>query len=64
MRSFNQIWNNAQRVLYQLLIKHIDLTDSQMCRLGLFGCTECFKKSFTLVFQMLLCGECYGNIYT
>jgi hypothetical protein len=21
--------------------------------------TECFKKSFTMVFQMLLCGECY-----
>jgi hypothetical protein len=24
----------------------------------------CFKKRFTMVFQMLLCGECYENIYT
>jgi hypothetical protein len=24
----------------------------------------CFKKSFTLMFQMLLCGECYENVYT
>jgi hypothetical protein len=23
-----------------------------------------FKKSFTIVFQMLLCGECYENVYT
>jgi hypothetical protein len=22
-----------------------------------------FKKSFTMVFQMLLCGECYKNVY-
>jgi hypothetical protein len=26
--------------------------------------TGCFKKSFTMVFQMLLCGKCYENIYT
>jgi hypothetical protein len=26
--------------------------------------TGCFKKSFTMVFQMLLCGECYKNVYT
>jgi hypothetical protein len=26
--------------------------------------TECLKKSFTMVFQMLLCGECYENVYT
>jgi hypothetical protein len=24
----------------------------------------CFKKSFTVVFQMFLCGECYENVYT
>jgi hypothetical protein len=24
----------------------------------------CFKKSFTVVFQMLLCGVCYENIST
>jgi hypothetical protein len=28
------------------------------------GNVECFKKSFTMVFQMLLCGECYENVYT
>jgi hypothetical protein len=22
------------------------------------------KKSFTVLFQMLLCGECYENVYT
>jgi hypothetical protein len=26
--------------------------------------TGCFKKSSIIVFQMLLCGECYENIYT
>jgi hypothetical protein len=26
--------------------------------------TACFKKNFTLVFQMLLYGECYENVYT
>jgi hypothetical protein len=26
--------------------------------------TECFKKSFTAVLQVLLCGECYENVYT
>jgi hypothetical protein len=24
----------------------------------------CFKKSFTMVLQMLLHGECYENVYT
>jgi hypothetical protein len=24
----------------------------------------CFKKSFTMVLQMLLCGECYEKVYT
>jgi hypothetical protein len=24
----------------------------------------CFKRSFTTIFQMLLCGECYENIHT
>jgi hypothetical protein len=24
--------------------------------------TKCFKKSFTVVFQMLLCGECYEKV--
>jgi hypothetical protein len=28
------------------------------------GNEECFKKSFTIVFQMLLRGECYENVYT
>jgi hypothetical protein len=23
-----------------------------------------FKKSFTIMFQMLLCGVCYENVYT
>jgi hypothetical protein len=23
-----------------------------------------FKKSFIIVLQMLLCGECYENVYT
>jgi hypothetical protein len=27
------------------------------------GNAECFTKSFTMVFQMLLCGECYENVY-
>jgi hypothetical protein len=26
--------------------------------------TECFKKNFTIEFQMLLCGECYERVYT
>jgi hypothetical protein len=26
------------------------------------GCLK--KKSFAIVFQMLLCGECYENVYT
>jgi hypothetical protein len=25
--------------------------------------TGCFKKSYTMVFQMLLFGECYENVY-
>jgi hypothetical protein len=24
----------------------------------------CFKKGFTMLFKMLLCGECYENVYT
>jgi hypothetical protein len=24
----------------------------------------CLKKSFTMVFQILLCGECYRNVYS
>jgi hypothetical protein len=27
------------------------------------GNTACLKKSFTIVFQMLPCGECYENVY-
>jgi hypothetical protein len=26
--------------------------------------TDCFKNRFTMIFQMLLCGECYENVYT
>jgi hypothetical protein len=26
--------------------------------------TVCFNKSFTIVLQMLLCGECYENVDT
>jgi hypothetical protein len=26
--------------------------------------TGCFKKTFKVVFQMLLCGERYENVYT
>jgi hypothetical protein len=25
--------------------------------------TDCFKKSFTVLFQMLMCSECYDNVY-
>jgi hypothetical protein len=25
---------------------------------------RCFKRSFTMVLQILLCGECYKNAYT
>jgi hypothetical protein len=28
------------------------------------GNAGCFKNNFTVVFQMLLCGECYENVYT
>jgi hypothetical protein len=28
------------------------------------GSMRCFKKRFTMVFQILLCGECYENAYT
>jgi hypothetical protein len=28
------------------------------------GNEGCFKKSCTVIFKMLLCGECYGNVYT
>jgi hypothetical protein len=28
------------------------------------GNAGCFKKRPTVVFQMLLCGECYENVYT
>jgi hypothetical protein len=28
------------------------------------GNAACFKKSFTMVFQMLLCGERYESAYT
>jgi hypothetical protein len=28
------------------------------------GNLGCFKKSFTMVFQVLLCGKCYENVYT
>jgi hypothetical protein len=27
------------------------------------GTAGCFRKSFTTVFQMLLCGERYENVY-
>jgi hypothetical protein len=27
------------------------------------GNAGCFKNSFTMIFQMLLCGECYEIIY-
>jgi hypothetical protein len=30
----------------------------------IYICTGCFKKRFAMVFQMLLCGECYENFYT
>jgi hypothetical protein len=26
--------------------------------------TGCFKNNFTIVFEMLLCGECYEDVYT
>jgi hypothetical protein len=26
--------------------------------------TGCSKMTFTMVFRMLLCGECYENVYT
>jgi hypothetical protein len=26
--------------------------------------TGCLKNNFTMVFQTLLCGECYENLYT
>jgi hypothetical protein len=26
--------------------------------------TGCLEKSFTMVFQILLCGECYEHVYT
>jgi hypothetical protein len=26
--------------------------------------TRCLKTFFTMVFQMVLCGECYENVYT
>jgi hypothetical protein len=29
-----------------------------------FFYTECFKKNFRVMFQMLLCGECYENVHT
>jgi hypothetical protein len=28
------------------------------------GTAGCFKESFTIFYQMLLCGECYENVYT
>jgi hypothetical protein len=28
------------------------------------GNAGCFKRSFTMVFKILLCGECYENVYT
>jgi hypothetical protein len=28
------------------------------------NCTGCFEKSFAMVIEMLLCGECYKNVYT
>jgi hypothetical protein len=28
------------------------------------GNTGCLEKSFTKIFQMLLCGECYESVYT
>jgi hypothetical protein len=26
--------------------------------------TECFKEKFTMIFKMLLCDECYENVYS
>jgi hypothetical protein len=28
------------------------------------GNAGCLKKRFTMIFQMLLCGECFENVYT
>jgi hypothetical protein len=31
---------------------------------GLGEIYRCLKKSFTMVFQILLCNECYKSVYT
>jgi hypothetical protein len=36
----------------------------QRAQTGIHDNTGCFKKSFRMVFQMLLCIECYENVYT
>jgi hypothetical protein len=37
----------------------LDLTSNWLCTRY-----RVLKKSFTMVFQMLLCGKCYENVYT
>jgi hypothetical protein len=42
-----------------LLVSFRDLAWRKVGKLA-----QCFKKSFTVVFQMLLCGDCYENFRT
>jgi hypothetical protein len=37
---------------------------NKLCSNFAFQYTECFKKSFAMVLQMVLCGECYEDVYT
>jgi hypothetical protein len=52
--------------VYSVLNCHNVAKHTEFCLtfIGNAGNAGCFKKSFTSVFQMLLCGECYGNVYT
>jgi hypothetical protein len=42
--------------------RHLGFQESQLPQ-DITDLCECLKNSFTMVSQMLLCGECYENVH-
>jgi hypothetical protein len=47
--------------MYSVLNRH---NVAQRFNVTSTGNAGCLKNNFTMVFQMLLCDECYENVYT
>jgi hypothetical protein len=56
--------------MHSVLSCHYVLKDTEFYlgylrfKLTFTGNAGCYRKSFTMVFQMLLCGERFENVYT